>query len=275
MKLTLEGRIITPIITKKTVFKLENCRAVIVQPKRRFVIKSHKERRIYPYSFIGYLGSIRLTYKCKTLQKAKSKLSDLLTIDSIGRFWSEGLGKIQWLCGKFSSKSIHQKKKFFGRVKIRKGLPHNLPKNIQDLLRYAMLHDFVHTTKHKSKIYVELDLEDLEYLKELKQHHESGQNSIIKTFQRYDRIAARMTRKVRSPRTNRYTWEAKEVINFDTLAQKIKNIENNIWRLYRYIYESKELAQLNESLNHGHSSLQYHLLLITNLIVQDHLRGFL
>ena len=84
-----------------------------------------------------------------------------------------------------------------------------------------------------------------------------------------------MTRTIRSPRTNRYTWEAKSKIDFRRLIQEIKNIEKNICKLYEYIYESKELGSLTESLNHGHSSLQYHLLLITNLIVQDHLRGYL
>jgi hypothetical protein len=133
-----------------------------------------------------------------------------------------------------------------------------------------MLHDFVHTSKHQSKIYVELQVQDLA---EIKLHHESTQNSLINTFQRYDRIAAIKTRKVRSPRTNRYRWESKNTIDFETLTKELENLENNIWRLYEYIYESKELKQLNESLNYGHSSLQYHILLIVNLIVQDYLRG--
>lgn len=128
----------------------------------------------------------------------------------------------------------------------------------------------VHTTKHKSKIYVEIQVEDIQ---ELKNHHEPTQNKLINTFQKYDRIAASMTRKVRSPRKNRYTWEAQRRVDFNQLKQEIEKVENNIWRLYQYIYESKELQALNESLNHGHSSLQYHLLLIANLIVQDYLRG--
>ena len=270
MELRLNGRIITPIITKKTAFKLENCNAAIINPKRRYITKSHKERRIYPFSFIGYLGTINLTYRCQTFAEAKRKLTELVRITHIGRFWSEGLGRVEWSKGEIGRKEKHQKKVYHSHVKIRKGLPHNIPIQTQQLLRYALLHDFVHTTKHKSKIYVEIQVEDIQ---ELKNHHEPTQNKLINTFQKYDRIAASMTRKVRSPRKNRYTWEAQRRVDFNQLKQEIEKVENNIWRLYQYIYESKELLALNESLNHGHSSLQYHLLLIANLIVQDYLRG--
>lgn len=211
-----------------------------------------------------------MTHRCKTIQKAKGKLKELLTIENIGRYCREGLGRINWCKGRISTRSRHCKRKQFGRVKIRKGLPHQLPKRIQRLVRYAMLHDFVHTSKHKSKIYIEPQVTDVE---DLRQHLESSQNLLIQTFQKYDRIAASMTRKIRSPRTNRYTWEAKGKIDFEQLATEIKGLEKNIWRLYQYIHESKELQQLNESLNYGHSSLRYHILLIVNLIVQDYLRG--
>ena len=82
-----------------------------------------------------------------------------------------------------------------------------------------------------------------------------------------------MTRNIRSPRKNRYTWEAKNKVNFGRLASELGQHEKNVWRLYKYIYESEELKALNESLNYGHSSLQYHLLLVANLIVQDYLKG--
>ncbi|PWI47915.1 hypothetical protein CEE45_09070 [Candidatus Heimdallarchaeota archaeon B3_Heim] len=272
MELTLEGEIITPIISRKTVFKVENCRAVILNPKRRYITKSHKERRIYPYSFIGYLGKIKVTYRCQTFPQVKNKLKELLSIEHIGRFWSEGLGKISWLAGWIGSQAKEHKKTQSSRVKIRKGLPHQLPEQIQRLIRYALLHDFVHTPRHKSKIYIELQVRDVEILK---QHHENSDNVLIQTFQKYDRLAAMMTRKIRSPRTNRYTWESKSIVDFELLAHDIESLDNNVWKLYLYIYESKELQQLNESLNYGHSSLRNHLLLIANLIVQDFLRGSL
>ncbi|MFX1250550.1 MAG: hypothetical protein ACFFCZ_02960 [Promethearchaeota archaeon] len=45
--------------------------------------------------------------------------------------------------------------------------------------------------------------------------------------------------------------------------------KKSIGKLYEYIYQSKELGQLDESLQHGHMSLRRHLLIIANLIVQD------
>ena len=84
MELRLKGRIITPIITKKTIFKIEECNAVIINPKRRYITKSHKERKIYPFSFIGYLGTINLTFSCQTHSEAKKKLTELVRIAYIG-----------------------------------------------------------------------------------------------------------------------------------------------------------------------------------------------
>ena len=62
---------------------------------------------------------------------------------------------------------------------------------------------------HKSKIYVEPNLEDLE---ELQEHHEKTPDPLIQQFQTYDRLASIITRKVRSPRQNRYNWRSKKSI---------------------------------------------------------------
>lgn len=80
------------------------------------------------------------------------------------------------------------------------------------------------------------------------------------------------TRKIRFPITSRYTWQANKTakkINFKKLAKETKEVSTNIWMLYTYIYKSKELGLLSESMNHEHTSLKNHLLVITNLIVQD------
>ena len=230
---------------------------------------------MFPYSFICYLGKIELKYKCSDLAKAKHTLREFLRIKSIGRYSSEGLGRIKWLKGRIDNKDImsnkEERRKYRRKLKIRKGLPHNIPNQFQKLIQYALLHDFFHTNKHKSKIYVEPEIDDLELVKLLKCHHDNSDDSIILKFQKYDRIAASMTRKYRSPRTNRYNWYSKENIDFNKLANEIKEVSNNIWKLYKYIYESKELSMLNESLEHGHTSLRKHLLITTNLIVQEFL----
>ncbi|MFX0090149.1 MAG: hypothetical protein ACFFBD_00180 [Candidatus Hodarchaeota archaeon] len=164
-------------------------------------------------------------------------MSELLQIKAIGRFKSEGMGKINWLKGKIvQHNQINNNPK--RKLRIRKGLPHNLPKELQKLIRYGLLHDFVNTSKHKSKIYVEPDLTDLE---DLRRHHDQTEDKLIRLFQKYDRISAIITRKVRSPRTNRYNWSSTGTIDFEKLDKEISEMSNNIWKLYEYIYNSKEL----------------------------------
>lgn len=86
------------------------------------------------------------------------------------------------------------------------GLPHNLPEEVQNLLRYAMLHDFTHSQNHPSKIYVEPAFTNVD---NLRKHHEKVNDPLIQKFQKYNRLAAMITRRIRSPRKNRYNWRAK------------------------------------------------------------------
>ena len=162
-------------------------------------------------------------------------------------------------------------KRCFTPIRIRKGLPHSLDLEAQKLLRYALLHDFVNNHRHKSKIYVEPFFENNQNL--AKHHDFKPEKDLIQKFQRYDRKAAMISRKIRSPRTNRYRWSAIGKINFRNLANELEEVsKNSVWKLYEYVYQSKELDSLNESFQYGHSSLRYHLILIANLIVQDFLR---
>ena len=162
-----------------------------------------------------------------------------------------------------------EEKKIAYRVKIRKGLPHSLTKEQQELVKITLLHDFVHTEKHKSKIYKEIELKDEKLVKLLQSHHEQTDNPKIQQIQKYDRIASIITRKVKSHRPDRYNWRAKAKVDFETLVQEITEASKNVWKLYQYIYNSKKLDILNESLNYGHTSLRYHLLIMTNLLVQS------
>jgi hypothetical protein len=273
VQLILQGEIITPIITKKTRFNIKGCSTTIINPRRRYFGKINTGKPMFPYSFICYLGKIELKYSCSNFTKTKQKLLKLLKIKSIGRFSSEGLGRIKWLKGRIDKNDIisnkNEKMKYRRKLKIRKGLPHNIPIQFKKLIQYALLHDFFNTARHKSKIYIEPEIDDLELVKFLKRHHDKTDDSIIVKFQQYDRMAASITRKYRSPRTNRYNWYSSENIDFDKLAREIKEVSKNIWKLYKYIYVSKELNMLNESLEHGHTSLRKHLLIITNLIVQE------
>ncbi|MFX1250170.1 MAG: hypothetical protein ACFFCZ_00970 [Promethearchaeota archaeon] len=269
MQAVLQGNIITPIITKKTSFHLEGCQFTITRPRRRYINKIKVGQRMYPYSLIGYVGEIEVRYTCRTRIQARRKLDKLITIKRLGRLKGEGMGRIKWLKARIEP-GDNKPKKPKRTVRIRKGLPHNLSKEAQDLLRYALLHDFFTTNKHRSKIYVEPELDDKELMESLRQHHKQINDPLIQKFQKYDQLAAIITRRVRSPRNNRYNWRAKETINFEQLAKEITKANNqSVWKLYEYIYSNKKLDLLNESMEHGHTSLRRHLLLIANLVVRD------
>ena len=279
MQVVLEGTLLTPMIGRKTIFYLHECQVSIINVRRRYYSKITVSKPMYPFSYIGYLGNLVVVYKCKSISDAQNKLLQLLHIESIGRFTTEGLGKVQWLKGKLiaeeisqtSKKTVNQHKK----IKIRKGLPHNLPAHVQELIRYGLLHDLYHTRIHQSKMYVEPPLEDKDFMEQLRKHHDHADNPLINTFKKYDRLAALITRKHRSPTVSRYTWKSVEKEYFVALAQRIAGVATNVWKLYDYIYKSKELEQLNESLEFGHSSLRFHLVLIANLLVQDYINGLL
>lgn len=270
MQLILHGKILTPIVSKDTKFFIWGCKAEITIPSRRYFSKITTNKPMFPFSYMCYLGTIKIRYYYKTMGRARRKLGELLKIKSIGKFASEGLGKVQWERGYIEKTDpLISSKKRDKKLKIRKGLPHYLPNYIRKLLQYALLHDFFHTSTHKSKIYVEPELDDLGLIELLRQHHEKSDNNFIKEFQKYDHIAARITRKIRSPRTNRYNWYSNKKIDFNQLATEIKEVSINIWKLYDFILHNRELTKITESLEYGHTSLKSHLLIITNLIVQD------
>ncbi|MHA1213996.1 MAG: hypothetical protein ACTSPG_01745 [Candidatus Hodarchaeales archaeon] len=275
LKLVLRGKLITPIVTKKTQFTLQGCKATIRYSKRRYYMKLNETRPIYPYSFITYLGTLVLEYKSKSVEKIKDKMAKLLQQTHMGHLSNEGLEQVQWLDGSIKHKPSKTviKKPRKKRLRIRKGLPLELKEEQQELLKYALLHDFFHTNKHQSKIYQEPPLKDEKFVEKLRRHHDKTEEPLIKKFQYYDRLAASITRKIRSPIISRYNWQAKrklQKIDFKKMAKEIKEVsEKNLWNLYRYIYKSKELGLLNESMNYGHTTIKNHLLIIANLIVQD------
>ena len=271
----VEGMLLTPIITKKTSFYRHRCRVTIKQPKQRYYTKINVSQPDYPYSFISYLGIVELRYKCSTIDQAKAKLKKILQITALGRFQGEGMGQIKWLRG-----TIIPKDPPFPprprKLKIRKGLPWNLPPKIQKLIQYALLHDFFHTSHHQSKIYVEPPLDDIVLVNCLKQHHVKTTNPLIQVFQHYDQLASMITRNTRAPVPTRYNWNARKYvrkIDFKRLAHEIKEVSPNVWKLYHYIYTSNELHAITESLLYGHTALRTHLLVISNLIINDFLNG--
>ena len=77
------------------------------------------------YSLICYLGVIQLKIKCRTKSQGLKKLQQLIVIEQLGRFQSEGLGQIKWLGGQFERSQTDSY--LPRRLKIRKGLPQYMP----------------------------------------------------------------------------------------------------------------------------------------------------
>ncbi|MHA2273443.1 MAG: hypothetical protein ACXACI_16430 [Candidatus Hodarchaeales archaeon] len=273
MLLVLEGQIKTPLVIPQTTFFVEGCKARIEAPRRRWVNKINAGKPMFPYSFKAYLGKLVLTRRVKNRTAAKRILTDLLEIDAVGKLTNEGMGVIHWLGGELKP-GTSDREKVKQKLRIRKGLP-PLPLDVLKLVQYGLLHDFYANSHHKSKIYVEPELDNPELIELLRDHHNKDPTSeLVQQFKRYDQLAAIITREIRSPKTNRYTWASQGTIDFDQLAVNITEAnKQGVWALYKFIYDNKELDQLNESFEFGHSSLKQHLLIIANLIVHDFLKS--
>jgi hypothetical protein len=101
-ELILQGRLLTPMITKyskMTIFNFLGCRLSILKPKRRYVAKLTVGKPMFPYAYESYLGNLELKFRCKSKTKAETKLTELLDVEALGLFTSEGLGVVEWLQG--------------------------------------------------------------------------------------------------------------------------------------------------------------------------------
>ena len=83
MLVILEAAIKTPIITKLTTFHLIGCQFTIQRPRRRYINKITVGKAMYPYSFIGYMGTLVVRYTCNTLDQARRKIKQLYNVKYI------------------------------------------------------------------------------------------------------------------------------------------------------------------------------------------------
>lgn len=136
-----------------------------------------------------------------------------------------------------------------------------------------LLHDFVHTERHSSKIYNEVNIHD-EYVYQLvKNHHNYDKDEkelpLLSILQYYDRFSSGISRKFRWTTTSRYRVSEIDKIDFHALARDIEKRQHSLYTLYTYIRKSQELQKINEALRYGFSSLKNHLLLMVNLYFDD------
>ncbi len=136
-----------------------------------------------------------------------------------------------------------------------------------------MLHDFINTENHKSKIYIELSISDEYFYQLTKNHHNHAIDDrkvpLLSTLKYYDRLSSIISRKFRWTVTSRYRVSEVEKIDFNTLKEELENRQHSLYALYSYIFKSQELKKVNEALAYGFTSLKNHLLLMVNLYLDD------
>jgi len=137
-----------------------------------------------------------------------------------------------------------------------------------------MLHDFVHTEKHLSKIYQEIEIEDSEIRDACLNHHSTitNGNELIKLIKRYDSIASGITRK-NSYKTKSGYDITQGKIDFSKLKEEIEEKQQSAYKLYNFISNSNEMKRIVETMSCGKSSLRTHLLLMVNLAINEYYIG--
>ncbi|MHA1221554.1 MAG: hypothetical protein ACTSQB_07460 [Candidatus Heimdallarchaeota archaeon] len=276
--LTLEGRIISPVITPKPFYKKYGCWINITsdlstnrRARRRYVGLVTKGERKAPRMLNAYRGFVKVTFVSQSEEQVKKQLRRFLTIDNLGNNSNSGYGKVNWLQWRVEEFHKEEAKPQRKKLRIRKGLGPNYPKELQRLLIALMLHDFVHTEKHTSKIYQEINIEDEEIREACHKHHnqEENGNSLTNIVKYFDRVAAYISRQIPFRTEARYDFKNGR-IDFEKLVNDIEEQQHSAYKLYNYIYRSKELDRIVESMVFSNKSIRNHLLLMVNLAINSY-----
>ncbi|MHA1125681.1 MAG: hypothetical protein ACTSQX_08650 [Candidatus Heimdallarchaeota archaeon] len=281
MLFTLEGKLITPLLSTTPFFKKNGCWIKIVKdlttekrPRRSYVGKLVKGERNAPNTLKAFRGFVKVTCVDGNEESGKEKIKRVLVLDNLGTKRNQGYGRIQWTNYKtelYERETITPKKKF----KIRKGFGPNYPERLQKLLIALMLHDFVHTEKHPSKIYQQITIENEEIREACLNHHKKKSNNELQPIIKYyDNYAALIRRKIPMQTISRYDHD-NGTIDFQKLVQEIEERQHSAYKLYNYIYQSKELERVVESMGYAKNSLRNHLLLMVNLAINGVYMGTL
>jgi hypothetical protein len=258
----LTGITKTPVVAKRKRFGIKDIGVITIHGRPRAFSKLIKGERRAPMTFRAWYGHIEIIVP-------DHKLEDALAIDSIGRYTHEGMGQLQWKeAKKLHIKPFHKPRK----IAIRKMLP-KLSETQENLLIAFLLHDCVHTERHDSKIYNEVDINDDYVYQLVKNHHNHEMNDrrlpLLSTLKYYDQLSSSISRKFRFSTTSRYRVLGIEKIDFNALKREIETRQYSLCALYSYVYKSQILNMINEALSYGFSSLKKHLLLMVNLYIND------
>ncbi len=276
----LEGRLLTPIITSTPLLKKGRVWIQIVsdlqsnkKSMKSYIGKLVKGEQKVPVQLLAYRGFVRVTCLDENSSRAQAIISKYLTMNCLGNKISDGFGKIEWLNYREELYQRLQPEPKRKKFKIRKGLGPNYPIELQRLLIALMLHDFVHTERHQSKIYQEVPIEDEEIRNACLYHHngEESNNKLLPIVKYYDHLASYISRKRPLKTKSRYDFKNGR-IDFKQLVKEIELRQQSAFKLYNYIYQSKELTQVVEAMTYGKNNLRNHLLVMVNLAINDYLK---
>ncbi|NHJ86812.1 MAG: hypothetical protein FK734_15225 [Asgard group archaeon] len=244
------------------------------KPLCTYVGKLTKGERKAPIKLLAYKGYVRVTTIDRNEERGRKNIRSFLCRDYLGKKTTEGFGKVKWLNYREEQYQQKQQEPKRKKLKIRKGLGPNYQEELQKLLIALMLHDFVKTEKHPSKIFKEITIKDEEIKEACLNHHngEERKNQLLPLVKYYDHLAALITRKKPYQTLTRYDYLNGE-ISFEKLREEIEERQHSAYKLYNYIYNSEELKRIVESMTYSYSSLRNHLLLMVNLAINDYLRG--
>ncbi len=280
---TLTGELLSPIIASKPLLKKGKVWIRIVReletnekPLKSYVGKLIKGERKIPDEYLAYRGFVRVTTVDCNETRGKETIKQYLRKEYLGSKKNDGLGKVKWLEykeEKYKKIPSEPKRKKF---RIRKGLGTNYPKKLQRLLRALMLHDFVHTERHMSKIFQEVEINDEEIREACQNHHvrKIKGNNLHPIVRYFDQVAAYMNRKTSYLTKGRYDFENGK-IDFVKLAKEIEARQESTNKLYDYILKSIELDRVVVSFRYARNSLKNHLLLMVNLAITSYYNQWL
>ncbi len=256
----------TPIVSKRKHF-FHKIGVVTIHGRPRVIGKLKKGEKCTPKMYRAWFGDIEFIVP-------EHKLDEALAIDSIGRYIHEGMGQIAWKAVSKIKKPLYTPRK----IKIRKKLP-KLSDVQKKLIIAMLLHDFVHTERHPSKIYTEVNLIDEDVHNLVKNHHNYDMDirelPLLSLLQYYDRLSAAISRKFRWTAFSRYRTAETETVDFNVLKREIELHQYSPYALYTFVKQCQELDKINEALIFGFSSLKNHLLLLVNLYLDDLQGGML
>ena len=117
-------------------------------------------------------------------------------------------------------------------------------------------------------MFQQVTIKDPEIREACLNHHngEESKNELLPLVQYFDRLAACISRK--KPFREKYRYDKRQgAIDFAKLVKEIEQRQHSAYKLYNYIYHSKELARIVEALTFSKGSLRRHILIMVNLAV--------